>query len=99
MTQFPRVNASDDLDVFEEVGRGGFGVVYRGIIKSTQQEVAIKQIDLEKIPQIYLKLIRRFKSYLNVDVNKLLAMLAHLLRIINYGSLWNLLMVDQYLNY
>lgn len=48
MTQFPRVNASDDLDVFEEVGRGGFGVVYRGIIKSTQQEVAIKQIDLEK---------------------------------------------------
>ncbi|RCK57511.1 Serine/threonine-protein kinase svkA [Candida viswanathii] len=48
MTQFPRVNSSDDLEVYEEVGRGGFGVVYRGIIRSTQQEVAIKQIDLEK---------------------------------------------------
>lgn len=48
MSQFPRVNSSDDLEVYEEVGRGGFGVVYRGIIKSTQQEVAIKQIDLEK---------------------------------------------------
>lgn len=45
---YTRVNSSEELDVYEEVGRGGFGVVYRGIIKSTNQEVAIKQIDLEK---------------------------------------------------
>ena len=43
-----RVNSSNELEVYEEVGRGGFGVVYRGIIKSTLQEVAIKQIDLEQ---------------------------------------------------
>ncbi|CAI5760578.1 unnamed protein product [Candida verbasci] len=42
-----RVHSSDDLQVFEEVGRGGFGIVYRGIIKSSNYEVAIKQIDLE----------------------------------------------------
>ena len=43
-----RVNSSDEIEIFEEIGRGGFGVVYRGIIKSTNQEVAIKQIDLEQ---------------------------------------------------
>ncbi|EMG50302.1 hypothetical protein G210_4661 [Candida maltosa Xu316] len=48
MGKFQRVNSSDELEVYEEVGRGGFGVVYRGIIKSTKQEVAIKQIDLEQ---------------------------------------------------
>ncbi|KAJ8143487.1 hypothetical protein OY671_003394 [Metschnikowia pulcherrima] len=42
-----RLVSSDQLDVCEEVGRGGFGVVYRGIVKATGQEVAIKQIDLE----------------------------------------------------
>lgn len=42
-----RINSSDELDVCEEVGRGGFGVVYRGVLKTTGQEVAIKQIDLE----------------------------------------------------
>lgn len=43
-----RVCSSDEIEVYEEIGRGGFGVVYRGIIKSNQQEVAIKQIDLEQ---------------------------------------------------
>ncbi|KAI5964455.1 hypothetical protein KGF57_000947 [Candida theae] len=43
-----RLNSSDDVEVYEEIGRGGFGVVYRGIIKSNSQEVAIKQIDLEQ---------------------------------------------------
>ena len=43
-----KVCSSDEIEVYEEVGRGGFGVVYRGIIKSNQQEVAIKQIDLEQ---------------------------------------------------
>lgn len=42
-----RINSSDELDVCEEVGRGGFGVVYRGVLKNTGKEVAIKQIDLE----------------------------------------------------
>ncbi|GEQ67489.1 hypothetical protein JCM33374_g1154 [Metschnikowia sp. JCM 33374] len=42
-----RIFNSDQLEVCEEVGRGGFGVVYRGIIKMSGQEVAIKQIDLE----------------------------------------------------
>lgn len=42
----------EDLEVCEEVGRGGFGVVYRGIIKLTLAEVAIKQIDLEEQPDL-----------------------------------------------
>ncbi|OVF09193.1 putative serine/threonine-protein kinase [Clavispora lusitaniae] len=42
-----RIQGSDELEVCEEVGRGAFGVVFRGIIKATGQEVAIKQIDLE----------------------------------------------------
>lgn len=42
-----RVSSAEELEVCEEVGRGGFGVVYRGIIKTTNEEVAIKQIDLE----------------------------------------------------
>lgn len=42
-----RIHNLDELDVFEEVGRGAFGVVFRGIVKATGQEVAIKQIDLE----------------------------------------------------
>lgn len=42
-----RIQSADDLQVCEEVGRGGFGVVYRGVIKATNEEVAIKQIDLE----------------------------------------------------
>lgn len=42
-----RIKSADELEVCEEVGRGGFGVVYRGIVKQTQEEVAIKQIDLE----------------------------------------------------
>lgn len=42
-----RVYSADELEVCEEVGRGGFGIVYRGLIKTNNQEVAIKQIDLE----------------------------------------------------
>ncbi|PVH14314.1 uncharacterized protein CXQ87_002442 [Candidozyma duobushaemuli] len=42
-----RIYSSDELEVCEEVGRGGFGVVYRGVLKSIGKEVAIKQIDLE----------------------------------------------------
>lgn len=42
-----RVYSADELEVCEEVGRGGFGIVYRGLIKVNLQEVAIKQIDLE----------------------------------------------------
>lgn len=42
-----RIHSADELEVCEEVGRGGFGVVYRGVVKATGEEVAIKQIDLE----------------------------------------------------
>lgn len=42
-----RILSSDELEVCEEVGKGGFGVVYRGIVRATGVEVAIKQIDLE----------------------------------------------------
>lgn len=42
-----RIISSEELEVCEEVGRGGFGVVYRGVLKETGKEVAIKQIDLE----------------------------------------------------
>lgn len=42
-----RVFSADELEVYEQVGKGGFGVVYRGLIKATNEEVAIKQIDLE----------------------------------------------------
>lgn len=42
-----RISSSDELEVCEEVGRGAFGVVYRGIVKASGREVAIKQIDLE----------------------------------------------------
>ncbi|MEO0097957.1 MAG: protein kinase [candidate division WOR-3 bacterium] len=34
-----------DYKIVEEIGRGGFGIVYKGIHKLTEQEVAIKTID------------------------------------------------------
>lgn len=34
-----------DYKIIEEIGRGGFGVVYKGIHKLTEQEVAIKTIN------------------------------------------------------
>lgn len=42
-----RVFSADELEVCEQVGKGGFGIVYRGLIRATNEEVAIKQIDLE----------------------------------------------------
>lgn len=42
-----RVYSADELEVCEQVGKGAFGVVYRGLIKANNEEVAIKQIDLE----------------------------------------------------
>jgi serine/threonine-protein kinase 24/25/MST4 len=42
-----RINSAEELEVCEEVGRGAFGVVYRGLVRATHEEVAIKQIDLE----------------------------------------------------
>lgn len=41
------IESIEDIEVCEEVGRGGFGVVYRGINKKNNKEVAVKQIDLE----------------------------------------------------
>lgn len=42
-----RIHSAQELEVCEQVGKGGFGVVYRGLVKATNEEVAIKQIDLE----------------------------------------------------
>lgn len=42
-----RISSPDDIQLCEEVGRGGFGVVYRGIIRNTGQIVAVKELDLE----------------------------------------------------
>jgi serine/threonine protein kinase len=35
--------------VYEEIGVGGFGKVYKGFDEETQQDVAIKVIDIAKI--------------------------------------------------
>lgn len=43
-----RYLSENQFDVYEEIGRGGFGLVYRGLDKVTKAQVAIKQIDLEQ---------------------------------------------------
>lgn len=40
------IHSASELQLHEEVGRGAFGVVYRGVTRD-QQQVAVKQIDLE----------------------------------------------------
>lgn len=84
-----RILSPDELEVLEEVGRGGFGVVYRGVVKNTRQEVAIKQIDLEN-DQADIFEINKFKSYRNADFLKLRNTTAALSKATNYGSLWNM---------
>lgn len=42
-----RVYKASQFEVFEELGRGAFGVVYRGFDKVRKIDVAIKQVDLE----------------------------------------------------
>lgn len=42
-----RVSSPDDIQICEEVGRGGFGIVYRGVIKNSGKIVAVKELDLE----------------------------------------------------
>lgn len=49
-----RVTSTDEIQICEEVGRGGFGVVYRGVLLKSGQDVAIKEIDLEsEVTDIY----------------------------------------------
>lgn len=42
-----RYLSANQFEVYEQIGKGGFGVVYRGLDRVTKQQVAIKQIDLE----------------------------------------------------
>ncbi|ODV97587.1 hypothetical protein PACTADRAFT_62978, partial [Pachysolen tannophilus NRRL Y-2460] len=42
-----RLYSFDQFDVFEELGHGAYGAVYRGVDKLTKKQVAIKQVDLE----------------------------------------------------
>lgn len=56
-----RVTSADELEVCEEVGRGAFGVVYRGHVRASGLEVAIKQIDLENDPTDLLDILREIQ--------------------------------------
>lgn len=47
-----RYLSANQFEVYEEIGKGGFGVVYRGLDKVTKLPVAIKQIDLESTDDI-----------------------------------------------
>ncbi|CEP25222.1 unnamed protein product [Cyberlindnera jadinii] len=42
-----RYLSANQFEVYEQIGKGGFGVVYRGLDRVTKTPVAIKQVDLE----------------------------------------------------
>jgi serine/threonine-protein kinase 24/25/MST4 len=42
-----RYLSANQFEVYEQIGKGGFGVVYRGLDRVTKKPVAIKEIDLE----------------------------------------------------
>ncbi|VEU22352.1 DEKNAAC103534 [Brettanomyces naardenensis] len=47
-----RIFKPDQFEIHEQLGRGAFGVVYRGFDKVGKIDVAIKQVDLESNDQI-----------------------------------------------
>lgn len=47
-----RYLSANQFEVYEEIGKGGFGVVYKALDKVTKCPVAIKQIDLESTDDI-----------------------------------------------
>ncbi|OWB78355.1 hypothetical protein B5S32_g2547 [[Candida] boidinii] len=47
-----REYSADQFQLYEQLGKGAFGVVYRAIDKVTKQDVAVKQIDLESSDEI-----------------------------------------------
>lgn len=47
-----RQYSADQFQLYEQLGKGAFGVVYRAIDKVTKQNVAVKQIDLESSDEI-----------------------------------------------
>lgn len=55
------VTSADELEVCEQVGKGAFGVVYRGHVLSSGVEVAIKQIDLENDATELLDILREIQ--------------------------------------
>lgn len=56
-----RVSSADQLELCEEVGKGAFGVVYRGHLVASGDEVAVKQIDLENDPSDLLDVLREIQ--------------------------------------
>ncbi|KAK6458200.1 kinase-like domain-containing protein [Scheffersomyces xylosifermentans] len=95
-----RIVSAEELEVCEEVGRGGFGVVYRGLIKANNKEVAIKQIDLENDQTDIFEINKEIQIISECRLDQITRYLGcfvkHyklwvIMEFVNGGSLWDLL--------
>lgn len=69
MPEEEKVRRIGDYQLMSSIGRGGFGVVYRGLCMSSVETVAIKRVNLQGIPKEELE---------NIEVEiKLLQGLSH----------------------